>query len=94
MAIHDFMPGMDCRASLAMTALRHREAAPLRHREAVPLRHREAAPLRHREAVRPWRSMTSCPHGLPRFARNDSPSAFAVTTAIEPVSTALHRISH
>ena len=34
--------------------------------------HREATHSpRHREAVRPWRSMTSCPHGLPRFARND-----------------------
>ncbi len=54
---------------------RHREATHSpRHREATySPRHREAMHSpRHREAVRPWRSMTSCPHGLPRFARNDS----------------------
>ena len=53
---------------------RHREATHSpRHREATySPRHREAMHSpRHREAVRPWRSMTSCPHGLPRFARND-----------------------
>ena len=53
---------------------RHSEAAPSpRHREAAPSpRHREATPsTRHREADRPWRSMSLCLHGLPRFARND-----------------------
>ena len=44
-----------------------------RNRALTPCpRHREATPPRHREAVRLWRSMTSCLHGLPRFARNDS----------------------
>ncbi len=51
----------------------HSEATLHRHREAAPSpRHREATPsTRHREADRPWRSMSLCLHGLPRFARND-----------------------
>jgi len=40
--------------------------------------HREATPSpRHREADRPWRSMSLCLHGLPRFARNDSHAVIA-----------------
>ena len=36
-----------------------------RHREATP-------PPTSSRGRRPWRSMTLCLHGLPRFARNDS----------------------
>jgi len=53
---------MDCRVAspLAVTAM--------------SLSRGHAPPPRHREAVRPWRSMTSCLHGLPRryAPRNDS----------------------
>ena len=38
------------------------------------------------EAVRPWRSMTSCLHGLPRFARNDNQRAWTAASRFAPRS--------